>query len=67
MSTAESRLLDELGLPLGPEAGLLDAIAIAIAVEDVCEVTIPETLIDVAHLGRRSAIEDLLRTLREPA
>ncbi len=66
MSTDQDRVLAELPLPLGPAAGELDAVAIAIAIEDALAVVLPDDAIDVAHLGRRESIESLLARLREP-
>ncbi|QGH68501.1 hypothetical protein [Pseudactinotalea sp. HY158] len=63
MTVDRRRILAELPLPLGPDAGELDAIRMAIALEDACGVTLPEDAIDVVHLGRSEAIESLLCTL----
>lgn len=60
MAIERRRLLAELPLPLPQDAGELDAIAIAIAVEDALAVTLPEEALSVAHLGSREAIERLL-------
>ena len=64
MGSVEDRVLAELPVPLGPDADLLDVLAVAIAVEDGCDVTIPDEMLDVHHLGRRSAIEELLSVVR---
>lgn len=64
MGSVEDRVLAELPVPLRPDADLLDALAIAIAVEDACGVTIPDEMLDVDHLRRRATIEELLSILR---
>lgn len=63
MTLDRGRVLGELPLPLGPGAGELDAVQIAIAVEDACGLTLPDEVIDTAHLGRRDAIEAVLHSL----
>lgn len=66
MSKDRDRVLDELPLPLGADADVLDALGIAVAVEDACGVVLPEDRITVADLGSREAITALLRQLAEP-
>lgn len=55
------RVVRELPLPLGPDADVLDALRIAVAVEDACGVVIPDELITTADLGSAGSIESLLR------
>lgn len=57
------RVLSELPIPLRPEADLHDALAVAVAVEDGCGVTLPDHLIAVEHLHDRAAVEATLRLL----
>ena len=61
--SAPQAVLDELPLPLGAEASLLDALRIAIALETGLGVTIPEAAITVSSLGTRTAVEHLLVSL----
>ncbi len=56
MTNDLGRLLVELPLPLERDAGLLDAVAIAIALEDACGVTLPDDAITVTHLGQTEAV-----------
>lgn len=63
MTVDRARVLAELPLPLGPAAGELDAVAIAIAVEDALAVTLPDDAIDVQHLGRTESVHALLQCL----
>ncbi|NLJ53939.1 MAG: hypothetical protein GX344_07390 [Intrasporangiaceae bacterium] len=63
MPADRRRVLDELDLPLPPGAGILEALQIAVAVEDGCEVRLPEETLTVASLGRRDAIERVLDAL----
>ena len=63
MTLDRDRVLDELPLPLGPDAGERDAIEIAIAVEDGFQVRLPDEAINVAHLGRRESVAAVLRSL----
>lgn len=67
MTTDQSRVLGELALPLAPEAGLLDALALAVAIEEGCGVTLPDDLITVTHLGTREAIQATLSALPKRA
>ncbi|HLR27800.1 MAG TPA: hypothetical protein VK086_03830 [Ruania sp.] len=60
MAIDPRRLLAELPLPLRRDAGELEAIGIAIAVEDAFAVTLAEETLTVAHLGTSEAIEHLL-------
>ena len=57
---------EELPLPLGPEAGLLEAIGIAVAVEDALGVGFPDELLDVATFGQRASIRSALDHLDPP-
>lgn len=63
MALDRDRLFDELPLPLGPDAGELDAVAVAIAIEDGFGVQLPENVIDVVHLGRWESVAAVLRGL----
>lgn len=54
------RVLTELPLPLGPDAGPLDALGLAVAIEDGCGVTLPDPVITVDHLGDLASIEVVL-------
>lgn len=63
MADIPEQVLDELALPLGPDAGLVEALAVAIAVEQTCDVTLPDWAIDPVHLGRREAVRALLDSL----
>lgn len=63
MTAHQGRVLDELPLPLGSSAALLDAIGIAVALEDALGVSLPDELIDLAHLGCRDAIEAVLHEI----
>lgn len=65
MTTDRDRLA-ELPLPLGPDADVLDALDIAVAIEDGYSVVIPQDRITVADLGSRESIEALLTQLVEP-
>lgn len=65
MTTDQDRLA-ELPLPLGPDADVLDALDIAVAIEDGYSVVIPQDRITVADLGSRESIEALLTQLVEP-
>lgn len=58
--------LAELPLPLRSGVDVLDALAIAVAIEDGYGVIIPEDRITVADLGSREAIESLLSMLNGP-
>ena len=60
MAIDRRRLLAELPLPLPHDAGELEALGIAIAVEDAFCVTLPEEALTVAQLGTSEAIERLL-------
>jgi len=60
MTTVNRRVLDELPLPLGPGAGILDVLALAVAVEDACGVTLPDSFLTAEHLGCRESIEAVL-------
>lgn len=57
------RALEELPLPLPPEADELDALRIAVAVEDACGVVLPEERITVADLADVAAVEALVAEL----
>lgn len=67
MGAVEDLVLAELPLPLGPDADVLDVIAVAIAVEDACDVTIPDDMLDVEHLAERASITRLVSILRGTA
>lgn len=67
MTIERRRVLAELPLPLGPEAGLLDAVAVAVALEDGCGVVLPDDLITVEHLGRHDSIESVLAIIDKRA
>lgn len=58
-----SRVLLELRLPLGPADDTLDALAVAVAIEDAFDITIPDHLLTKEHLGSRESITDLLHIL----
>lgn len=60
---AHRRVLDELPLPLPPEAGNLQALAVAVALEDALGVTLDDMHITVDRLGSRDAVEALLRQI----
>ena len=60
MAIDRRRLLAELPLPLRRDAGELEAIGIAIAVEDAFAVTLAEETLTVTHLRTIEAIEHLL-------
>lgn len=66
MTADRERVLAELPLPLGPEAGLLEAIGIAVAVEDALGVGFPDELLDVATFGQRASIRSALDHLDPP-
>lgn len=66
MTTDHSRVLAELPLPLASDADLLEAIGIAVAVEDACQVTLPDDVITVSTLGQRSTIEAMLDVIAGP-
>lgn len=57
------RVLAELPLPLERGAGVLEAIAIAVAVEDALGVTLPDESLDPVAVGQRASIESLLDVL----
>lgn len=61
MTADRSRVLAELALPLAPGAGLLDALGIAVAVEDALDVTLPDEALDVATMSERHSIESVLK------
>lgn len=63
--TMDQARLAELPLPLGPGADVLDALAVAVAVEDAFGVVIPDDRITVADLGSPSAVESLLARISE--
>lgn len=63
MTAHPDRVLSELPLPLGPEATLLDAVALAVAIEDGCGVVLPDDLITVAGLRDRQTIQSALAGL----
>lgn len=56
MGVDPQQVLAELSLPLRPGAGLLEAIGVAVALEDGLGVTLPDALIDAAHLGTRTDV-----------
>lgn len=60
MASERRTILAELPLPLGPQAGLLAAIEIAVALEDALGVTLTDEQISVARLGQRESIESVL-------
>lgn len=60
------RVLDELPLPLGADADVLEALGIAVAVEDACGVVLPEDRITVSDLGSKETLTALLRQLAGP-
>lgn len=66
MPTDRRRVLSELPLPLGQDAGVLEALEIALAVEDACDVTLPEDMLTVAHLATATAVESALDNLAPP-
>lgn len=66
MSVDRRRVVSELPLPLAPGAGILDALAIAVAIEDACAVRLPDELLTPDHLRSRESIESVLRSLAEP-
>lgn len=57
------RLLSELPLPLAPDAGILDALALAVAIEDGVGVVLPDALISVSLLQSRESIQTAVRGL----
>lgn len=57
------RLLSELPLPLAPDAGILDALALAVAIEDGVGVVLPDVLISVSLLQSRESIQTAVRGL----
>lgn len=63
MTADLERVLSELPLPLPPEATPLDALALAVAIEDACAVVLPDDLITVAHLRDRESIQSVLDSL----
>ncbi|UFU02398.1 hypothetical protein LQF12_12970 [Ruania suaedae] len=63
MTARRRRILSELSLPLGPGASQLEAIEIAVAIEDGCGVTLPDEVMNPADLGRRESVESLLQAL----
>ena len=63
MSADLERVLSELPLPLGPEATTLDAVALAVAIEDACGVVLPDDLVTVARLRDRETIRSVLHSL----
>ncbi|QNF93473.1 hypothetical protein [Janibacter sp. YB324] len=65
MSTDRGRVVAELPLPLGPEATRLDAIAIAVALEDGCGVVLDDALITVEHLRDRESVQAVLDGLED--
>ena len=66
MAADRGEVLSELPLPLGPDADLLDAVRIAVAIEDGCGVRIPEDRFTVGGLGRRQDVEALLAEIGDP-
>lgn len=66
MTADRERVLAELPLPLGGDAGDLAAIEIAVAVEDALGVVFPDALLDVATFGHRASIEAALDLLDPP-
>lgn len=66
MAVDHSRVLAELALPLDPGADVLEAIAVAVALEDAYGVTIPDDAITAATLGQRDTIEAMLEKLAPP-
>lgn len=65
MSTDRGRVVAELPLPLGPGATRLDAIAIAVALEDGCGVVLDDALITVEHLRDRESVQAVLDGLED--
>lgn len=63
MSADRGRVLAELPLPLGSEASALDAVGLAVAIEDGCGVVLPDELITVDHLRGRESIDAVLDSL----
>lgn len=60
------RVVDELPLPLGPEAGILDALAVAVAVEDSCGVVLPDSAISVDRLRDPATVIETLDSITPP-
>lgn len=60
MTVDSSRILAELPLPLAPDAGEADVIAIAIALEDACGIVLEDHSLTIARLGRPETIAALL-------
>lgn len=60
MSADLDRVLAELPLPLGPQATSVDAVGLAVAIEDGCGVVLPDELITVDHLRTRESVEAAL-------
>ncbi|NYF99027.1 hypothetical protein [Janibacter cremeus] len=65
MSADRDRVLLELPLPLGSAAVRLDALSLAVAIEDGCGVVLPDRLITADHLRNRESIEAVLDSLAE--
>lgn len=56
-------IVAELPLPVAADAGQLEALALAVAIEDGCSVTLPDHLITVDHLRDPRSVEAIVRTL----
>lgn len=65
MSAVRDRVLAELPLPLPPDATALDAVGLAVAIEDGCGVVLPDELITVDHLRSRESVDALLDSLEK--
>lgn len=63
MSADRDRALAELPLPLSPGATPVDAVGLAVAIEDGCSVVLPDDLITVDHLRSREFIEAALDSM----
>lgn len=63
MTADHERVLSELPLPLPPDSSPIDALALAVAIEDACGVVLPDELITVAHLRDRESIRSVLDSL----
>lgn len=67
MSADRTRVLAELPLPLAPDADMLEALSVAVAVEDGCDVVLPDEAITVRSLGGTDAIRAVLAGLASPS
>ena len=67
MTADRDRVIAELPLPLAPGAGVLEALDIAVALEDALGVVLPDDAMDVSSLRDRPGVESVLDRLSPPS